>query len=78
MSKDLNSKKETQKQMEERIKYFMKLQSNRNSKQKKLNRIQNFNDYSTLIDPINIQKEGSNAIFINNLTLIMNIINLKM
>ena len=30
MSKDLNSKKETQKQMEERIKYFMKLQSNRN------------------------------------------------
>ena len=72
MSKDLNSKKETQKQMEERIKYFMKLQSNRNSKQKKLNRIQNFNDYSTLIDPINIQKEGSNAIFINNLTLIMN------
>ena len=72
MSKDINSKKETQKQMEERIKYFMKLQSNRNSKQKKLNRIQNFSDYSTLIDPINIQKEGSNAIFINNLTLIMN------
>ena len=72
MSKEAKTKKETQKQIEERIKYFMKLQSNQNMKQKNLNRIPNFNDYSTLIDPINITKEGSNAIFINNLTLIMN------
>ena len=70
--KEINSKKETQKQIEERIKYFMKFQENKNIKQKNLNRIPNFNDYSTLIDPINIQNNGSNAIFINNLTLIMN------
>ena len=72
MSKEINSNKEKQKQIEERIKYFMQFQSNKNIKQKNLNRIPNFNDYSTLIDPINIQNEGSNAIFINNLTLIMN------
>ena len=72
MSKESKTKKETQKQIEERIKYFMKFQSNRNIKQKNLNRIPNFNDYSTLKDPINITSEGSNAIFINNLTLIMN------
>ena len=70
--KEINSKKETQRQIEERIKYFMKFQENKNIKQKNLNRIPNFNDYSTLIDPINIQNKGSNAIFINNLTLIMN------
>ena len=72
MSKEKNSKKEKQSQIEERIKYFMKLQSNKNVKQKNLKRIPNFHDYSTLIDPINIQNEGTNAIFINNLTLIMN------
>ena len=72
MSKEIKSKKEKQKQIEERIKYFMKFQSNKNIKQKNLNRIPNYNDYSTLIDPINIPNEGSNAIFINNLTLIMN------
>ena len=72
MSKEIKSKKETQKQIEERIKYFMKFKSNKNIKQKNLNRIPNYNDYSTLIDPINIPNEGSNAIFINNLTLIMN------
>ena len=72
MSKEQNSKKETKKQIEERIKYFMKLQTNENKKQKNLNRIPNFSDYSTLIDPINIQKDTSKPIFINNLTLIMN------
>ena len=72
MSQEKNSKKEKQSQIEERIKYFMKLQSNKNVKQKNLKRIPNFHDYSTLIDPINIQNEGTNAIFINNLTLIMN------
>ena len=72
MSKEINPKKQTQKQIEERIQYFMKLQSNKNLKPKNLNRIQNFSDYSTLIDPINIPNESSNAIFINNLTLIMN------
>ena len=72
MSKEKNSKKEKQSQIEERIKYFMKLQSNKSVKQKNLKRIPNFHDYSTLIDPINIQNEGTNAIFINNLTLIMN------
>ena len=50
----------------------MKLQTNENKKQKNLNRIPNFSDYSTLIDPINIQKDTSKPIFINNLTLIMN------
>ena len=70
--KEINSKKETQRQIEERIKYFMKFQENKTIKQKNLDRIPNFNDYSTLIDPINIQNKGSNAIFINNLTLIMN------
>jgi hypothetical protein len=72
MSNEHNSKKETKKQIEERIKYFMKLQTNENKKQKNLNRIPNFSDYSTLIDPINIQKDTSKPIFINNLTLIMN------
>ena len=72
MSKDINSKKQTQKQIEERIKYFMKIQSNKNVKPKNLNRIPNLSDYSTLIDPINISNESSKAIFINNLTLIMN------
>ena len=72
MSKEIKSKKETQREIEERIKYFMKFQSNRNVKPKNLNRIPNYNDYSTLIDPLNIPNEGSNAIFINNLTLIMN------
>ena len=72
MSKDTNPKKQIQKEIEERIKYFMKLQSTSNVKAKKLNRIPNFSDYSTLIDPINIPNESSNAIFINNLTLIMN------
>ena len=72
MSKEQNSKKETKKQIEERIKYFMKLQTNENKKQKNLNRIPNFSDYSTLIDPINIQNDTSKPIFINNLTLIMN------
>ena len=50
----------------------MKLQTNENKKQKNINRIPNFIDYSTLIDPINIQKDTSKPIFINNLTLIMN------
>ena len=50
----------------------MKLQTNENKKQKNLNRIPNFSDYSTLIDPINIQNDTSKPIFINNLTLIMN------
>ena len=72
MSKDINPKKQTQKQIEERIKYFMKIQSNKNAKPKNLNRIPNLSDYSTLIDPINISNESSKAIFINNLTLIMN------
>ena len=72
MSKDINPKKQTQKQIEERIKYFMKIQSNKNVKPKNLNRIPNLSDYSTLIDPINISNESSKAIFINNLTLIMN------
>ena len=72
MSNEHNSKKETKKQIEERIKYFMKLQTNENKKQKNLNRIPNFSDYSTLIDPINIQNDTSKPIFINNLTLIMN------
>ena len=72
MSKKINSKKQTQKEIEERIKYFMKFHSNNNTKMKNLNRIPNFNDYSTLIDPINISNENSKAIFINNLTLIMN------
>jgi len=72
MSKDINPKKQTQKQIEERIKYFMKIQSNKNVKPKNLNRIPNLSDYSTLKDPINISNESSKAIFINNLTLIMN------
>ena len=69
---NINKEKETQKQIEERIKYFMKFQSNKNIKQTNLSRIPNFTDYSTLIDPINIHNENSNPIFINNLTLIMN------
>ena len=50
MSKEIKSKKETQREIEERIKYFMKFQSNRNVKPKNLNRIPNYNDYSTLIN----------------------------
>ena len=74
MSKNLNSKKETQRHIEERIKYFMKYQSNKNipRQNSNLTRIPNFSDYSTLIDPINIKAESSKSIFKNNLSLIVN------
>ena len=49
--------KNPQEQIEERIKYFLKYQPLNNKKQKNLKRFQNNDNYSTLIDPINIKNE---------------------
>ena len=49
--------KNPQEQIEERIKYFLKYQPSNNKKQKNLKRFQNNDNYSTLIDPINIKNE---------------------
>ena len=49
--------KNPQEQIEERIKYFLKYQLLNNKKQKNLKRFQNNDNYSTLIDPINIKNE---------------------
>ena len=50
-------------QIEERVKYFMKFQKQNNKKQKNLNYIEKFDDYSTLIDPFNIKNEKINPYF---------------
>jgi len=49
--------KNPQEQIEERIKYFLKYQPSNNKKQKNLKRFQNNDNYSTLIDPINVKNE---------------------
>ena len=62
-----------QQKIEERVKYFMKYQQHFNNKEKNLKRIPNYDIYSTLIDPINIQNNNQNNIFNNNFNFTQNI-----
>ena len=72
-SKEKNKKNREQQQIVERVKYFMKYQQNNNNKDKNLKRIPNYDIYSTLIDPINIQHDNKNNIFNNNFNFTQNL-----
>ena len=69
--------KKIQNLIEERVKYFLKYQpqTQNNKKEKDLKFIQKYDNYSTLIDPINIKNDNLNPIFINNINLTQNINN---
>ena len=74
---DNKDMRKVQELIEERVKYFLKYQpqTQNNIKEKNLNRIKNYDNFSTLIDPINSKNENINPIFINNFNLTQNINN---
>ena len=74
---DNKDMRKVQELIEERVKYFLKYQpqTQNNIKEKNLNRIKNYDNFSTLIDPINSKNDNINPIFINNFNLTQNINN---
>ena len=65
---NLNNKKNIQEQIEERVKYFIKSQPQKNNKQKKLKLSRYIDNLQTLKDPLNIQDDY----FIENYNNIFN------
>ena len=63
LKKNVTNVKPIQEQLEERVKYFLQYQPQINKKQKNLKRFENNDNYSTLIDPINIKNEKIHQIF---------------
>ena len=63
MATNRNNSNNTQEQLEERVKYFIKYQPKNNKKQKFLKRLENNDNLETLIDPINIRNREVHSIF---------------
>ena len=63
MSLNKNNINQTQKQLEERVKYFIKNESKINKKQKNLKRMENYDNFETIIDPIYQKNKEVYAIF---------------